>query len=72
MTKYRFRRMADGTIVVRAERKIGKQLLTSITKVLGPTEDVSSAMKELYAEVQLAGRLGPLVHGTANKPGVGA
>lgn len=51
MAKYRFKRGPDGTIVVRAERKLGNQLISSITKVLAPGEDVSAAMKELYNAV---------------------
>lgn len=55
MTKYRFSRAEDGTITVRAERILGKQLVASITKVIGPEEDISAAMKQLHKEVQEAG-----------------
>lgn len=67
MTKYRFRRDKDGNIVVRAERTLGKQLVSSITKVLGPEVDISLAMKELYAEVHQPGNTGPFAQPTASE-----
>lgn len=51
MTKYRFKRGPGGTITVRAERRLGNQLISSITKVIEPDEDLSAAMKELHAAV---------------------
>lgn len=71
MAKYRFRRGPDGTIFIRAERVLGKQLVSSITKVLGPEEDLSAAMKQLYAEVHQAGNQGPAAQVTASERRVG-
>lgn len=71
MTKYRFKRGADGTIIVRAERVLGKQLVTSITRVLAPEEDLSAAMKQLYAEVHAGPAISPFAQGRASEPGVG-
>lgn len=68
MTKYRFRRGADGTIIVRAERVLGKQLVTSITKIVGPGEDISVAMKQLHKEVLEAPINRPAVEGRASEP----
>lgn len=70
MTKYRFSRTKDGTITVRAERTLGKQLVTSITRVILPGEDVSTAMKQLHKEVVEAGLPKPTAEGTASEPGV--
>jgi hypothetical protein len=67
MTKYRFSRAEDGTITVRAERIVGKQLVTSITKVIGPGEDISAAMKQLHQEVMSAGLPGRAAEGTASE-----
>lgn len=67
VTKYRFKRAADGTIIVRAERVLGKQLVTSITRVVGPEEDLSAAMKQLYDEVQAGPAISPFAQGRASK-----
>lgn len=71
MTKYRFSRADDGTITVRAERIIGKQLVTSITKVIAKDEDVSTAMKQLHREVLAAGLPGRPAAGMASERRVG-
>lgn len=71
MTKYRFSRGEDGKITVRAERIVGKQLVSSITRVILPGEDVLVAMKELHRDVQIAGRSGRLVQVIPGEPRVG-
>lgn len=72
LTKFRFKRGEDGTIVVRAERVLGKQLVSSITKVLAPDENISAAMKQLYEEVHQPGNRGPAAQVPASKRAVGS
>lgn len=71
MTKYRFTRTEDGTITVRAVRVLGKQLVASVTKVIGPEEDVAAAMNQLYKEVHAAATPIPLALGMASEREVG-
>jgi predicted component of type VI protein secretion system len=71
MTKYRFFRSEGGTITVRAERVLGKQLVASITQVIGPDEDVSTAMKELHKKVQAMGFSGSKVGSRASERRIG-
>lgn len=71
MTKFRFRKGADGTIVVRAERRLGKQLVANLTKVIKPGEDVSSVMKELYKEVRAPNAFGVSADDRASERRVG-